>query len=109
MLLLADSSLPSVLHRHRCKNRRGAAERSPREYLTPEEVERLIAGAQKRVGARTPHRDATMILIAFRHGLRGSAAPTRSRAAAQRNGTVQPAYRNQRAAGNIRPYHLRHT
>ena len=35
-------------------------------------MERLIAGAQKRVGARTPHRDATMILIAFRHGLRAS-------------------------------------
>src|SRR5215207_4817193 len=48
------------------------AERRPREYLTPEEVERLIAAAQKRVGARTPHRDATMILLAYRHGLRAS-------------------------------------
>jgi hypothetical protein len=42
------------------------AERRPREYLTPEEAERLIATAQKRIGARTPHRDATMILVAYR-------------------------------------------
>ena len=48
------------------------AERRPREYLTPEEVERLITTAQKRIGARNPHRDATMILLAYRHGLRAS-------------------------------------
>ena len=48
------------------------AERRPREYLTPEEVELLITSAQKRIGARTPHRDATMILLAYRHGLRAS-------------------------------------
>src|SRR4051794_40031811 len=48
------------------------AERRPREYLTPDEVELLITTAQKRVGARTPHRDATMILLAYRHGLRAS-------------------------------------
>jgi integrase len=40
-----------------------------REYLTEREVERLIAGCQ---GNRRPHRDATMILLAFRHGLRAS-------------------------------------
>src|SRR5215203_3412294 len=48
------------------------AERRPREYLTPEEVELLITTAQKRIGARAPHRDATMILLAYRHGLRAS-------------------------------------
>jgi type 1 fimbriae regulatory protein FimE len=48
------------------------AERRPREYLTPEEVERLMTAARKRIGARTPHRDATMILMAYRHGLRAS-------------------------------------
>jgi type 1 fimbriae regulatory protein FimB/type 1 fimbriae regulatory protein FimE len=48
------------------------ASRRPREYLTPEEVERLITAAQKRIGARTPHRDATLILMAYRHGLRTS-------------------------------------
>ena len=44
------------------------AERRPREYLTPAEVETLIGAARKR--GRYGHRDATMILIAFRHGLR---------------------------------------
>src|SRR4249919_1654306 len=43
----------------------------PREYLTPKEVERLIAAAKKR-GRRYGRRDATMILVAFRHGLRVS-------------------------------------
>lgn len=40
-----------------------------REYLTPKEVERLIAAAKKR-HRRYGLRDATMILVAFRHGLR---------------------------------------
>src|SRR5215510_16113453 len=40
----------------------------PREYLTPAEVETLIATTRKR--GRYGHRDATMILIAYRHGLR---------------------------------------
>ena len=48
------------------------AERRPRECLTPEEAERLLVAARKRVGARNPHRDATMILLAYRHGLRAS-------------------------------------
>jgi type 1 fimbriae regulatory protein FimE len=39
-----------------------------REYLTSEEVERLMRAAS-RVG-RHGHRDATLILIAYRHGLR---------------------------------------
>jgi type 1 fimbriae regulatory protein FimE len=40
-----------------------------REYLTEREVERLMkAAADNRHG----HRDATMILLAFRHGLRAS-------------------------------------
>ena len=43
----------------------------PREYLTPKEVERLITAAKKR-GRRYGLRDATMILVTFRHGLRVS-------------------------------------
>jgi integrase len=43
---------------------------SVRKYLTPREVERLMAAARK--SGRYGHRDATMILIAFRHGLRAS-------------------------------------
>ena len=46
-------------------------ERHPREYLTQEEVERLMKVATDR-GGRYGHRDATMILVAYRHGLRAS-------------------------------------
>jgi type 1 fimbriae regulatory protein FimB/type 1 fimbriae regulatory protein FimE len=42
----------------------------PREYLTEKEIERLQETARKR--SRYGHRDATMILIAYRHGLRAS-------------------------------------
>jgi type 1 fimbriae regulatory protein FimB/type 1 fimbriae regulatory protein FimE len=38
-----------------------------REYLTVKEVEDLMAAARK--SSRYGHRDATMILIAYRHGL----------------------------------------
>ena len=43
----------------------------PREYLTSEEVRRLMETARARLG-RNGHRDATMILTAYRHGLRVS-------------------------------------
>jgi integrase len=42
-----------------------------REHLIPGEVEALIEAAR---GNRHRHRDATMVLLAFRHGLRASAA-----------------------------------
>jgi integrase len=45
-------------------------ERRSREYLTPDEVDKLITAARK-VG-RHRHRDSTMILIAYRHALRVS-------------------------------------
>ena len=44
--------------------RRPNADMRSREYLTPAEVEKLIAAA--RLG-RHGHRDATLILMAFRH------------------------------------------
>jgi type 1 fimbriae regulatory protein FimB/type 1 fimbriae regulatory protein FimE len=40
-----------------------------REHLTPSEVEKLIEAAKTN---RYGHRDATMLLVAFRHGLRAS-------------------------------------
>jgi integrase len=43
-------------------------ERRPREYLTPAEVAKLIEAARK--SRRYGSRDATAILLAFRHGLR---------------------------------------
>jgi integrase len=41
-----------------------------REYLTARQVERLMAAARK--FSRWGHRDATMILVGYRHGLRAS-------------------------------------
>jgi integrase len=47
--------------------RKPNAEMRTREYLTPAEVEKLIAAAKL---GRHGQRDATLILVAFRHGLR---------------------------------------
>jgi site-specific recombinase XerD len=41
----------------------------PREYLTEREIEKLMEAAKRN---RWGHRDATAILIAYRHGLRAS-------------------------------------
>jgi type 1 fimbriae regulatory protein FimB/type 1 fimbriae regulatory protein FimE len=49
--------------------RRPNSELRTREHLTEREVERLIEAAR---GNRWGHRDATMILAAYRHGLRAS-------------------------------------
>src|SRR6266849_1821147 len=46
------------------------AKRRPREYLTVKEISKLMDGARDR--GRYGHRDATMILVAYRHGLRVS-------------------------------------
>ena len=45
-----------------------AGDQPRREYLTEREVDQLCDAARKR--GRYGHRDATMILIAYRHGLR---------------------------------------
>ena len=47
--------------------KRPNAEVRSREYLTQAEVERLIEAAGDN---RNGHRDATMVLVAYRHGLR---------------------------------------
>jgi integrase len=49
--------------------RRPNAELRTREHLTPGEVEALVEAAKAN---RHGHRDATMILLAFRHGLRAA-------------------------------------
>ena len=53
----------------RTVGRKANAEYRTREHLTEREVERLIEAAKDN---RWGHRDSTMILIAFRHGLRAS-------------------------------------
>jgi integrase len=55
---------PTPAHR-----RRRNLELRAREYLTREEVEQLIKAARRN---RNAHRDATLILVASRHGLRVS-------------------------------------
>ncbi len=42
-----------------------------REYLTPDEVERIIVAA-RHAGGRLAERDALLIMMAYRHGLRAS-------------------------------------
>jgi integrase len=42
-----------------------------REYLTPDEVERMMT-ARRRAGGRLDEREALLIMMAYRHGLRAS-------------------------------------
>ena len=58
---------PSNKNRSVAPGRVTNAELRSREYLTPAEVEKLAKAARD---GRHGHRDATLILIAFRHGLR---------------------------------------
>ena len=60
---------PAIDKRTVTPTRRPNAELRTREHLTGTEVEKLIKVAAKN---RWGHRDATMILVAFRHGLRVS-------------------------------------
>ncbi len=54
-------------------HRRPNAELRPREYLTEAEVERLMKVAKDN---RKGHRDATMLLLVYRHGLRAAQVVT---------------------------------
>ena len=60
---------PATVKRTVMPRRRPNAELRTREHLTEAEVERLIDVAKDN---RWGHRDATMILVAYRHGLRSS-------------------------------------
>lgn len=62
------SAPATAAHRVLPPRKQPNAHRRSREYLTPTEVETLI-GAAQRLG-RHGHRDATMIQLAYRHGLR---------------------------------------
>jgi type 1 fimbriae regulatory protein FimB/type 1 fimbriae regulatory protein FimE len=68
-----SSSRPTLVNGTVPQRRRRNRDVRPREYLTPKEVERLKAAAKKRE-RRYGLRDAAMILVAFRHGLRVSFA-----------------------------------
>jgi site-specific recombinase XerD len=60
---------PTNVNRTVTPRRRPNAELRTREHLTEREVERLIEAAK---GNRCGHRDSTMVLLAYRHGLRAS-------------------------------------
>lgn len=42
-----------------------------REYLTPDEVERMVTAARQ-AGGRLAERDTLLIMMAYRHGFRAS-------------------------------------
>jgi type 1 fimbriae regulatory protein FimE len=65
-LILPQPSKMAGLPPRRIKN----TERRPREYLLLQEVEALMEAARK--SGRHGHRDATLMLLAYRHGLRVS-------------------------------------
>ena len=60
---------PAIQKRTVTPRRRRNGDLRTREYLTEAEVERLMKAA---TGNRHGHRDATMVLVAYRHGLRVS-------------------------------------
>jgi integrase len=60
---------PATVNRTVTPKRPPNADLRRREYLTEAEVERLMNAAK---GNRWGHRDATMLLVAYRHGLRAS-------------------------------------
>ena len=73
---------PAIVNRTVTPRRPPNADLRTREYLTEAEVERLMKAAK---GNRWGHRDATMVLVAYRHGLQG----LRTRRPALGSGGVQ--------------------
>ena len=69
--LVSDSTITPMPVNGKVPPRRVTnAERRSREYLTPSEIEGLITAASK--SGRHRHRDKSLILIGYRHGLRVS-------------------------------------
>ena len=69
MASISALKLVGPTNEKRTVGRKANAEYRTREHLTEREVEKLIEVAKDN---RHGHRDATMVLIAFRHGLRAS-------------------------------------
>ena len=67
LALVAPATVYGTVDKSGPPKRRSNAEVRSREYLTDGEVNRLISAAGKN---RNGHRDATMVLVAYRHGLR---------------------------------------
>jgi type 1 fimbriae regulatory protein FimB/type 1 fimbriae regulatory protein FimE len=62
---------PSNVNRQVMPLRQTNAELRTREYLTPAEIDALITAAKR---SRWADRDATLIMVAYRHGLRAKEA-----------------------------------
>ena len=69
-LTRANAKAPTLVNRNAPPRRVPNAAVRSREYLTSNEIEALMAAAKK--SGRHGQRDATVILIAYRHGLRVS-------------------------------------
>jgi integrase len=70
LALVTPSTVYGTVDPKRPPRRRRNAEVRSREYLTDAEVNRLIAAAAG--DNRNGHRDGTMVLVAYRHGLRAA-------------------------------------
>jgi hypothetical protein len=77
-LVAPTTVIGTVGDRRSPPRRKRNAEVRAREYLTDGGIARLIDAAGKN---RHGHRDATMVLVAYRHGLRASVAARSSRSA----------------------------
>jgi hypothetical protein len=67
-LRVAKAAGPTLVNGTVPPRRRPNAALRSREHLTPDEVQQLISAAGKR--GRYGHRDTTLIMLAYRHGLR---------------------------------------
>src|SRR6185437_4060368 len=65
--LVKPATVIGTVQTHRPPRRRPNAEARAREYLTNAEVQKLMKAAS---GNRNGPRDATMVLLTYRHGLR---------------------------------------
>src|SRR3974377_931322 len=63
--------VPSTGEKWKVPRRKRNKELRTKEYLTEEEVARLTKAARK---SRSGHRDATLVLVMVRHGLRATEA-----------------------------------
>jgi type 1 fimbriae regulatory protein FimB/type 1 fimbriae regulatory protein FimE len=77
---------PATVKRTVTPTRRRNGDLRTREYLTEPEVERLMKAA---TGNRHGHRDATMILVAYRHGL-GAGRPALGSGGVQNGHPARP-------------------
>jgi integrase len=90
--------------RHKAPTTVNSRVQRTREYLTQREIERLMEAGRKT--SRYGHRDATMILIAYRHGLRASELCDLQWAQIELNTGRLHVRRSKRGTPSVHPYAL---